>query len=81
MEVVAQYRDLLHNVLAYLGHLGEEEQREEARDAAEAGEDGAAAGGLVVEFMGVRRGDVRFDECACGEAVVVLGDGVSEMEG
>jgi hypothetical protein len=34
--------------------------------------------GSVGKFVGVGRGmDVRFDECACGEAVVVLGDGVS----
>jgi hypothetical protein len=36
VEVVAQHRDLLHNVLANLGNLGEEEQGKESSYTTEA---------------------------------------------
>jgi hypothetical protein len=41
-EEAVEDRDLLHNVLAYLGHLGEEEEGEEAGYTAESGSEGAA---------------------------------------
>jgi hypothetical protein len=56
MEVVAQYRDLLHNVLAHLGHLSKEEEREEARDTAEAGKEGTATVGVSWKVCGCREG-------------------------
>jgi hypothetical protein len=43
VEVVAQDGDLLHDVLANLGHLGEEEEGEESSYTTEAAGKGTAA--------------------------------------
>ena len=89
-EELVQDGNLLHDVVAHLGDFGEEEEGEETGYTAEAGGEATAGMGLVVcvcvgwvEGAGdgqrkVEGGeDVLFRGLLEGEAVVVLGDGVS----
>ena len=83
-EELVQDGNLLHDVVAHLGDFGEEEEGEESGYTAEAGGEATTGMGLVCVGRegGMGRGvldagDVLFRGLLEGEAVVVLGDGVS----
>jgi hypothetical protein len=51
VEVAAEYRHLLHNVLAHLWYLGEEEEGEETGYATETGSESTAGRELVGDVI------------------------------
>jgi hypothetical protein len=48
-EVVADERELLHNVLSYLGDVGEEEEGEDTGNGTEASSGGTAIGAVLAD--------------------------------